>query len=311
MKMNLSDLMNSTLLLDLETTRSGKIRQVGAVLNGHIFERTEKAGSKAVLEQLDKLAQKADFVLGHNLLGHDFPILRAASPWLKILKKPVIDTLYLSPLAFPQNPYHRLVKNYKLVRSSINSPVEDAKLAASVFADQWESFVALAEEKATLIDFYRFCFQDSLFNTFSGMGISTVFAMMAPEMIQNPDEALGCFVGQTTGIVCANAVKETISNVLTKPERQPAAAYCMAWLQVAGGNSVLPPWVRHRFPEIPAIIRTLRQDPCGSSDCDYCRESHDPERQLTRFFGYPSFRAKTPNRAKRKPAKGDCARLHG
>ena len=290
--MNLSDLMNSTLLLDLETTRSGKIRQVGAVLNGHIFERTEKAGSKAVLEQLDKLAQKADFVLGHNLLGHDFPILRAASPWLEILKKPVIDTLYLSPLAFPQNPYHRLVKNYKLVRSSINSPVEDAKLAASVFADQWESFVALSEEKATLIDFYRFCFQDSLFNTFSGMGISTVFAMMAPEMIQNPDEALGCFVEQTTGIVCTNAVKETISNVLTKPERQPAAAYCMAWLQVAGGNSVLPPWVRHRFPEIPAIIRTLRQDPCGSSDCDYCRESHDPERQLTRFFGYPSFREK-------------------
>ena len=87
MKMNLSDLMNSTLLLDLETTRSGKIRQVGAVLNGHIFERTEKAGSKAVLEQLDKLSQKADFVLGHNLLGHDFPILRAASPWLEDSQK--------------------------------------------------------------------------------------------------------------------------------------------------------------------------------------------------------------------------------
>ncbi|MGD8446828.1 MAG: DEAD/DEAH box helicase, partial [Desulfobacterales bacterium] len=282
--------MDRTLLLDLETTRSGKIRQVGAVFNGHIFERTEKGGSKAALEQLDKLAQSADFVLGHNLLGHDFPILRAASPWLKVLKKPVIDTLYLSPLAFPQNPYHRLVKNYKLVRSSINSPVEDAQLAASVFADQWESFVALAEEKAILIDFYRFCFQDSLFNTFSGTGISAVFAMMTPEMIKNSDEALGCFVEQTTGIVCANAVKETICDVLTKPERQPAAAYCMAWLQVAGGNSVLPPWVRHRFPEIPAIIRKLRQDPCGTSDCDYCRESHDPERQLTRFFGYPSFR---------------------
>jgi ATP-dependent DNA helicase RecQ len=138
--------------------------------------------------------------------------------------------------------------------------------------------------------------------------------MMTPEMIQNPDEALGCFVEQTTGIVCANAVKETISDLLTKPERQPAAAYCMAWLQVAGGNSVLPPWVRHRFPEIPAIIRTLRQDPCGSSDCDYCRESHDPERQLTRFFGFPSFRenpqtafhrfVKTPKPSKTKACKG-------
>lgn len=290
--MNLSDLIASTLLLDLETTRSGKIRHVGAVLNGHIFERSEKAGSKAVLEQLDKLARRADFVLGHNLLGHDFPILKAVSPGLKILKKPVIDTLYLSPLAFPQNPYHRLVKNYKLVRSSINSPVEDAKLAASVFGDQWASFLALAEEKATLIDFYRFCFQDSLFNTFPGMGISTVFATMTPEVIQTPDEALECFVAQTAGIVCANAVKKTIPGVLAKAESRPSAAYCMAWLQVAGGNSVLPPWVRHRFPEIPAIIKKLREDPCGSSACDYCPETHDPERQLTRFFGYPSFREK-------------------
>ena len=290
--MNLSDLTARTLLLDLETTRSGKIRHVGAILNGHIFEKTERAGSKTVLEQLDELAQSAAFVLGHNLLGHDFPLLRAASPWLKILKKPVIDTLYLSPLAFPQNPYHRLVKNYKLVRSSINSPVEDAKLAASVFADQWESFVALAEEKETLIDFYRFCFQDSSFNTFSGMGLSAIFSMMTSKVIQTPDEALGCFMEQTTGIVCCSAVEETIHGVLAKAEMRPAAAYCMAWLQVAGGNSVLPPWVRHRFPEIPAIIKKLREEPCSSSACDYCTDTHHSERQLTRFFGYPSFREK-------------------
>ena len=195
--MTLSDLMDSTLLLDLETTRSGKIRHAGAVFKGHIFEKTTRAGSKAVLDQLDNLAQKADFVLGHNLLGHDFPILKAASPWLKLLKKPVIDTLYLSPLAFPQNPYHHLVKNYKLVRSTINSPVEDARLAAAVFADQWASFVALAKEKATLIDFYRWCFQDSLFNTFSGGGIAAVFAMITPAVIQTRAEALGYFMAQT------------------------------------------------------------------------------------------------------------------
>ena len=207
--MSLSNLMDRTLLLDLETTRSGKIRHVGAVLKGDIFETTARAGSKAVLEQLDKLAQRADYVLGHNLLGHDFPILKAASPWLKILKKPVIDTLYLSPLAFPQNPYHRLVKNYKLVRSSINSPVEDARLAASVFADQWASFAAMAEQKAALIDFYRFCFQGSLFNTFPGTGIAAIFAMLTRQVIQTPKQALGCFVEQTTGVVCASAVRET------------------------------------------------------------------------------------------------------
>jgi ATP-dependent DNA helicase RecQ len=284
--------MNRTLLLDLETIHSGKIKHIGAILNGRVFEKTEKAGSKAVLDQLDALAQDADFVLGHNLLGHDFPVLKAVSPWLKLLQKPVIDTLYISPIAFPQNPYHRLVKNYKLVRSSINSPVEDAKLAASIFIDQYESIIALAAKKREIIDFYRFCFHDSLFNAFPGTGISTVFSMVVPKVIQTVDEAFECFMEQTAGIVCDKAVGETLPDVLTKSDLRPAAAYCLAWLQVAGGNSVLPPWVRHRFPSIPAMIKTLREKSCGKSNCSYCVENHNPEKHLTRLFGYPCFREK-------------------
>ncbi len=40
----LSELMTHTLMLDLETTRSGRIRHIGtAVLNGRVFERKERA----------------------------------------------------------------------------------------------------------------------------------------------------------------------------------------------------------------------------------------------------------------------------
>ncbi len=293
--MNFSDFIDRTLLLDLETTRSGRIRHVGAVFRNQLFEKIQNAGSRSVLEQLDMLTRDADFILGHNLLGHDFPILKASSPGLGILNKPVIDTLYLSPLAFPQNPYHRLVKNYKLVRSSINNPVEDARLAASVFADQWDSFAAMTKERPELIDFYRFCFHESRFNNFSGKGISTVFSVITPEKIQSKEQAFQCFMDHSMGIVCSKAAKKTIPHLLSNPEKRPAAAYCLAWLQVAGGNSVLPPWVRHRFTEIPGIIRTLRENPCGRSDCNYCLENHDPERQLIRFFGYPSFREKPQN----------------
>ncbi len=45
---------------------------------------------------------------------HDIPVLKSIKPALSLLTKPVIDTLFLSPLAFPRNPYHRLVKDYKL-----------------------------------------------------------------------------------------------------------------------------------------------------------------------------------------------------
>ena len=290
--MDISKLLNRTLLLDLETTRTGRIRHMGAVLNDRVLERTQKAGSKIVLEALDDLAKDAEFVLGHNLLGHDFPILKTVSPGLEILKKPVIDTLYLSPLAFPQNPYHRLVKNYKLMRSSVNNPVEDARLAASVFKDQWESFVALGRKKPALIRFYGFCFRESAFNTFTGMGLSTVFEKIIGRIMESPEDAFACFVDHTTGIVCGKAARETVPGILADARKRPMAAYCMAWLQVAGGNSVLPPWVRHRFPEITFLIKTLREASCGKSDCEYCSDNHDLERQLTRIFGYASFREK-------------------
>jgi ATP-dependent DNA helicase RecQ len=290
MAMNLPDLIAQTLLLDLETTRTGKIRHIGAVYNGQVFEKKQNAGSKTVLEALDQFAQPASYVLGHNLLGHDFPLLKVSAPWLKLLTKPVIDTLYLSPLAFPENPYHRLVKDYKLVRTAINSPLADAELAASVFADQWESFETLAKKKPALLSFFHFCFRESLFNGFKGDGMSAVFSSFSGDVLQGPKEALACFLENTDGKLCVNAAEQIVPYLLDDVERRPATAYCLAWLQVAGGNSVLPPWVRHRFPEIPTIIKALREAPCGQANCAYCLENHDPERQLERFFGYHAFR---------------------
>jgi ATP-dependent DNA helicase RecQ len=287
----LSELIAKTLLLDLETTRSGRIRHIGAVFNGRIFEKKIRAGSPDTLRKLEEIARDADFILGHNLLGHDFPVLKSSFPKLAFLNKPVIDTLYLSPIAFPQNPYHRLVKDYKLVRATINNPVEDAKLAASVFADQWESFNALSDKAPELMELYQYCFQNTTFNGFSGKGLSTVFSLLTPGAIDDPKTAIGVFIKLTAGKVCANAAKQTIPSLLACDTKRPIVAFCLAWLQVAGGNSVLPPWVRHRFPEITAIIKILRESPCGDAGCDFCAQNHDPERQLGRFFGYPSFRA--------------------
>ncbi len=290
--MSLPEFIAKTLLLDLETTRGGRIRQVGAVLGGRTFERVERAGTREALEALDAFAGEADAVLGHNLLGHDLPVLKAASPWLALLEKPVIDTLYLSPLAFPQNPYHRLVKDYKLVRASINRPVQDARLAASLFADQWKRFEAMSTQSPARVAFYRFCFSGSRFNGFCGEGIAAVFGRITRESVRNAGEAVDIFLELTRGAVCSPAAANILPGVLSSSARRPLAAYCLAWLQVAGGNSVLPLWVRHRFPEISAVIRALREESCGRPDCGYCGENHDPEKQLSGFFGYSAFREK-------------------
>ena len=288
--MRREQLLSKTLLLDLETTRTGRIRHVGAVFGETVCDM-QGGHSRQAIERLEELARQADYILGHNLLGHDFPILAAAFPRLQLLTKPVVDTLYLSPLAFPQNPYHRLVKDYKLVRATVNDPVADARLAASVFDDQLEQFANIAEKQSRQLDFFYSCFDGATFNGFSGQGLAAVFGTLGATGFGDVADAHRWFVAQTNGMVCRSAA-ERLGDAFSDPVRRPPLAYCLAWLQVAGSNSVLPPWVRHRFPEISAVLKALRDDACQDPDCVYCRESHDPDRHLERFFGFPGFREK-------------------
>lgn len=124
--LTLPSLLSRSLLLDLETRPGGKILKIGAVFQDQVFEKKGNFNLKDAIAALEKFGSGSDYVLGHNLISHDLPLLAKQFPQLELLTKPVIDTLYLSPLAFPENPYHRLVKNYKLVRQSINTPVADA-----------------------------------------------------------------------------------------------------------------------------------------------------------------------------------------
>ena len=144
MDTRLKDILSRCLLLDLETGPTGEIHKIGAVYQDRSFRREGRFETHTALAELDVFARDAELVLGHNLLGHDLHSLRALSPALTLLKRHVVDTLFLSPLVFPENPYHRLVKNYKLVRATTADPVADCQLAAQVFSEQWEELARRA-----------------------------------------------------------------------------------------------------------------------------------------------------------------------
>ncbi|MDE0030285.1 MAG: RecQ family ATP-dependent DNA helicase [Deltaproteobacteria bacterium] len=52
----------------------------------------------------------------------------------------------------------------------------------------------------------------------------------------------------------------------------------------------MPPWVRHQFPEAGRLVRRLRDMACAEPDCGWCRERHDPRKELKRWFGFNDFR---------------------
>ncbi len=268
------EILNSSLLLDLETAPDGTILKVGAVFGdreGFLKGRFRKTD---VAQMLDGHCQNARFVLGHNILDHDLPLLKKQFPNLALHKLPVIDTLFLSPIAFPGNPYHHLVKDYKLVSTALNNPVADARNAALVFRDQIEVFERLLASDAGLPRFYAWAFAETMEPLFRALGF-TAF---------DEQEAMEFFAGQASRFGCATAARQVDF------EKRESVAYALAWLRVAGNNSILPPWVRHRFPDVVQVIRQLRETACNDPNCAYCRINHNPQEQLKRFFGFNDFR---------------------
>ena len=126
--------------LDLEVGKGDNRIRAFAGLRPDLGQSEVFSGGNlpAGLARLDALAEDASHVLGHNLIAFDLPHLAAEKPDLRLLKLPIIDTLRLSPLAFPRNPYHHLVKHYQdggLRRGKLNDPELDARLALEVFDD--------------------------------------------------------------------------------------------------------------------------------------------------------------------------------
>src|SRR5467141_2684905 len=88
----LDALLERALLLDLEVSHQGRILKFGAVLGDLKIARSGSASIETLSEQLTQLADKARCILGHNLIGHDLPILRDHAANLSLHDLPLIDT---------------------------------------------------------------------------------------------------------------------------------------------------------------------------------------------------------------------------
>ncbi|WP_419175263.1 RecQ family ATP-dependent DNA helicase [Desulfosediminicola sp.] len=296
----LQNFLNRCLLLDIEINEKGKIYALGAVFRDETIQ--VEAGQKIdsnILAGLDGLSKSADFVLGHNIIAHDIPQLAALYPQLALLKKQLVDTLYISPLAYPENPYHRLVKDYQIVRDSVNDPVADARLAARIFREQWQVLGEQIKSGAERTVFYRnFLERDS-----NLVGTARALAAMSIPRLDDSDlpDAFAWFAKK---YACSTAVERLLEQLHDADFYAPQLAYVVAWLSVAGGNSVLPPWVRHRFPEISAILHSLRESCCEDPACSYCRKHHNPGHFLQTYFGFKEFRP-TPATKDGKSLQGE------
>ena len=250
-------------IVDVEVgLKDHKIHDIGALKHdATTFHKTSK-------EELFIFLNDIDYICGHNIIHHDAKYLFTDKTCRWIL----VDTLYISPLLFPEHPYHKLVKDDKLISEQMNNPVNDCKKAKDLLLDEIARWNSLPKEKRIL---FASLLKDK--KEFTGF-LSMVSAEYTHEGISELIKEL------YTGKICQHADLDMLI------KQYPCGlAYALALIDTTDYRSITPGWVLYNYPEVEFIVKLLRHTNCREG-CDYCHTQLDVLHNLKVFFGYERFR---------------------
>lgn len=250
-------------IVDVEVgLKDHKIHDIGALKHDDTtFHKTSK-------EELFIFLNDVDYICGHNIVHHDAKYLFTD----KICRWILVDTLYVSPLLFPEHPYHRLVKDDKLMSEQMNNPVNDCKKAQDLLLDEIACWHSLPKEKRIL--FASLLKDKKEFEGFLSMVSAEYIHKGIPELIKE----------LYAGKICQHADLDMLTN-----QYPCGLAYALALIDTTDYRSITPGWVLYNYPEVEFIVKLLRHTTCKEG-CDYCHTQLDVLHNLKTFFGYERFR---------------------
>lgn len=240
-----------------------RIHDIGILRwDGAKYHSADKRAAISFLEDVD-------FVCGHNVIHHDMKYLLGD----EVQRWQLVDTLYVSPLLFPERPYHHLLKDDKLMNEQMNNPVNDCEKACDLLMDEIAKWKALPVAQ-------RFIYATLLHDVTEFAGF---FAMVDAETCDETT-LLEHIRTAYEGRICQHADLAAII------EQQPVElAFALALISTTERNSITPPWVLHNYPNVENVMHRLRHTRCAEG-CDYCRKYLDAHYNLKYFFGYDQFR---------------------
>ena len=251
-------------IVDVEVGISDhKIHDIGALrYDGAVYHGCKK-------EDLLNFLLSVNFLCGHNIVNHDAKYLfgNESCKWM------LVDTLYMSPLLFPERPYHRLLKDDKLISEQMNNPVNDCEKARDLLMDEIASWGKLSERKRRILS--SLLKGKNEFLGFLKMVGADTTATNLPALIWN----------EYKGRICQYA------DIVALIEQFPCElAYALALIDTSDERSITPGWVLHNYPGVEYVMGVLRQRHCNEPDCEYCNSILDLHNNLKAFFGYNDFR---------------------
>lgn len=250
-------------IIDIEVgLKDHKIHDIGAIRHdGAIFHETSR-------EVLFEFLQNVDYLCGHNIIYHDAKYLFTN----KTCQWELVDTLYLSPLLFPNRPYHKLIKDDKLISEQINNPVNDCQKAHDLLQAEITSWNSLPLQKRKL--FTLLLKNQKEFDGF-------LYLVKADFSNENLVELIRqLYVSK----ICQNTDLDIFIQ-----QHPIELSYALALIDTTDYHSVTPGWVLHHYPYVEYIVKSLRHTHC-SEGCTYCNAQLDVRQNLKTFFGYTNFR---------------------
>lgn len=263
--------MCEILFLDIECDHKGDARDFGAVLGSK--ELHERNPSK-----LGEWMASTSIICGHNIVNHDLPILEKLFD-RSFSDKIIVDTLLWSPLIFSRNPYHKLVKGYKLRNEEeVNNPLSDAKLTSTLLNNQLNEIASQGTEWISILNFLladdsRFCGMfDLLESSLKKVNVEDIITFVKGKV---------CDKVHLTELIALHPVE---------------LAYVLSIVRLDDSESIIPKWVLKSFPKTIAVFKELRFSSCKEESCAYCSTHLNPKRALSHYFGYDGFRRFDPSR---------------
>ena len=258
------DSENRVVFVDLEVgVQDRRVRDIGAVrADGTVFHSSNLSSARQFLGD-------AVVLCGHNIVHHDMQYL---SQVLGGCSYTLVDTLYWSPLLFPERPYHALLKDDKLLPDELNNPVSDAKKAQQLYEDEVAAFLALDDDVQGIYESLLRGVEE--FDGFLKLNASRRLVCPVEDAI----------VRKYGDRICSNA------KVSALVRRYPVElAYALALIGTSSTDSITPPWVAKTYPKVENVINYLCNVPCEEG-CPHCKERLDVRKGLKRFFGFDAFR---------------------
>ena len=250
-------------IIDVEVgLKDYKIHDIGALrYDNAIFHNASK-------KEFYDFINNVDYLCGHNIIHHDIKYLFGSEQH----RWQLVDTLYMSPLLFPECPYHKLVKDDKLINEQMNNPVNDCQKAKELLWDEIARWHSLPYDKRKI--FASLLKGQKEFDGFLNIVNFDEVASNLPELIKQ------VYYGK----ICDHADLSSIIH-----QHPCALAYALALIDTTDFRSITPGWVLHNYPEVEYIMKTLRHTSCNNG-CSYCNTLLDIHHNLKTFFGYDQFR---------------------